>query len=106
MVTEEGPKLESLAAADFEPLLRQSFLLSRADRPESLTLVEVEASRVVPPAGMRAAFSLVFEGEIGCAMLAQGNHVLRNAALGRLELFLVPIGPAASGAFRYEAIFA
>jgi len=92
--------LDRLTAADFRPLLGQAFA---ADGP--LILVDVTDSRAVPPAGFRRAFSLVFEGEAGQAMQPQGIRAVEHPALGRLEIFLVPIAPTPAGVFRYEAVF-
>jgi hypothetical protein len=38
-------------------------------------------------------------------VLAQGTYRLSHPQLGELELFLVPLGPAAEG-MQYEAAFA
>jgi hypothetical protein len=51
----------------------------------------------------RQQFSLVFRGPAEVP-LPQGTYTVTHAELGRLELFLVPIGADADG-LRYEAAF-
>lgn len=70
---------------------------------ESMELKLHEAEPVAG-SGERSAFSLIFRGPTE-PMLAQGIHPLEHAELGRLEIFLVPLGRDASGA-QYQAIFA
>jgi len=53
--------------------------------------------------GERSPFSIVFRSA-STAVLPQGIYHIAHAALGNLELFLVPIGPDAAG-MRYEAVF-
>jgi hypothetical protein len=48
-------------------------------------------------------FSLVFRGPM-TPVLAQGIRNMEHATLGKLQLFLVPIGPDGSG-MCYEAVF-
>jgi hypothetical protein len=55
------------------------------------------------PAGRRP-FSLIFRSA-GSRYLPQRTYSIEHAALGRLDLFLVPIGPD-EGGIRYQAIFA
>jgi len=49
------------------------------------------------------AFSLMFRGPAD-APLQQATHVLDHAALGRLAIFLVPVGRDSAG-MQYQAIF-
>lgn len=66
-------------------------------------LILTEVSDKTPPSYQGEQFSLIFEGPPEPA-LTQGIFALNHAALGRLDLFLVPIG--VSGAARlYEASF-
>ena len=71
---------------------------------EELTLIEVKP---LTPAGAGVAredpFSAVFRGGPG-SPADQKIYTLENEDLGRMELFLVPIGPDEVG-MRYEAIF-
>jgi uncharacterized protein DUF6916 len=48
-------------------------------------------------------FTLLFRGALP-GWLPQRIYRLRHAALGELDIFLVPIGPDPQG-FRYEAVF-
>ena len=82
----------------FEPLVGDTF----AHEQGELTLQEVTRLRSSPGAPRGAPFSLVFSGPAG---LEQRIHELDHPALGRLALFLVPIGPGTDGAPRYEAVF-
>jgi hypothetical protein len=73
-----------------------------------LTLVEAQAVGSVPgprPDGTprRQPFSLVFRGPRQ-PVLPQRIYRLEHAAMGPLELFIVPIGPDEAG-LRYEAVF-
>lgn len=98
--------LADLTIADFKPLVGQMFNVSHPDFSETLTLVEAKAARAKPPAGFRHGFSLLFEGASRDRWLQQAIHPLDHAALGRLELFMVPLGPKGSdGRFVYEAVF-
>jgi hypothetical protein len=54
---------------------------------------------------MRHGFSLFFEGDSHDRWLPQGRHPLDHATLGRLDLFIVPLGPGPNGKFRYQAAF-
>jgi hypothetical protein len=58
-----------------------------------------------PDGTSRRQFSLEFLGPPE-HVLAQATYPLTHAELGALDIFLVPLGPAANGAMRYEAAFA
>jgi hypothetical protein len=95
--------LGALTAGDFEPLLYQRFgFASDATMPFEVELIGV--SETGSPGPSRSQFSLVFRGG-PTPPLPQGIHGLEHESLGRLDLFLVPIGPDAEGQ-RYEAVFA
>jgi hypothetical protein len=70
-----------------------------------LELVEVTDLGGAPrsPDGQRSPFSIVFRSASN-TVLPQAIYHLEHPALGSLELFLVTIGPDASG-MRYEAVF-
>lgn len=97
--------LDDLTIGHFQPLIGQAFRVSHPGFIEQLTLVEVAAARVAPPPGMRHGFSLFFEGDSLDRWLPQGRHPLDHATFGRLDLFIVPLGPGPNGRFRYEAAF-
>jgi hypothetical protein len=54
--------------------------------------------------GVRMAFSLIFHAPLAAPIMPQRIYRLEHAALGALDLFVVPLGPK-GGAFRYEVIF-
>jgi hypothetical protein len=98
--------LEKLQLADFEPLVGQQFRIVFVERTEILTLTEATAKKHIPGSGPRAAFSLIFDGSSTDIYLPQAIYPLDHADLGRLELFLVAIGPGPRGGpCRYQAIF-
>ena len=90
--------LATLTAEHFESLLHERFSVGSQFEVE---LAEVSATD--SPGPSRSQFSLLFRGGPR-PPLPQGIHALEHATLGRLELFLVPLGPDASGQ-RYEAVF-
>ena len=98
-----GRMLETLTFGDFSGRVGEEFRLGEAG-VAGLTLVEVtDLARPEAPGPRRSPFSLVFRGPMK-PVLAQRTYALEHASLGRLEIFIVPIGPDASG-MRYEAIF-
>lgn len=68
--------------------------------PLTVELVEVEEKNYSP---QFEQFSIVFRGPRQ-AYLQQAMYPLEHAKLGRLELFLVPIGPDEQG-MCYQAVF-
>lgn len=71
---------------------------------EILTLIEVTSpSGAASPHG-RIPFSLVFRSSSREFYLPQGCRQLDHPSLGQADVFLVPIGPDASG-MRFEAVF-
>ncbi|MCM3876751.1 MAG: hypothetical protein NEA02_10065 [Thermoanaerobaculia bacterium] len=95
--------LESLKFEDFFERVGEGFRVGEAGVP-GLTLIEAtDLSRPESPGPRRSPFSLVFRGPMK-PVLPQRTYALEHASLGRLEIFIVPIGPDASG-MRYEAVF-
>lgn len=102
--------LENLSMADFAPHHRSPFRLALDPDPNIvLVLNEIQALKdlrrgadgtAVP--GVQA-FSLLFHGPL-TPILPQAIYPLENAAMGRLEIFIVPLGPDKEG-MRYQAIF-
>jgi hypothetical protein len=97
---------DGLTVADFQPLIGQEFRIAYPGLIENLTLVAATPSSVPPPPGMRPGFSLRFEGHSSDRWLPQATHPVEHATWGRLDLFMVPLGPGANGRFVYEAVFA
>ena len=100
--------LDKLTGATFAPHLHEVFMVSPAPWGEpfdpeqhgplvALELIENEELSGSRAAGMRA-FSLVFSGP--GSNLSQRMYDIEHPTLGRLEFFLVPIGPGL-----YQAIF-
>jgi uncharacterized protein DUF6916 len=93
--------LADLAVTDFEPRKGETFRLRAPDRELELELVQVKRLGESGRAG--GAFSLLLRGQSG-PYLPQAIYALDHPALGTMELFIVPIGPAAGGN-GYEIIF-
>jgi hypothetical protein len=87
-------------ASTFEPLVGGEFV--SGDPEASFQLVDVTELQSQPHAPRTDPFVLTFVGAPG---LAQRMYALDHPNLGRLEIFLVPIGPGPDGRFRYEAVF-
>ncbi|MBB4663767.1 DUF6916 family protein [Conexibacter arvalis] len=96
--------LAQLSAELFAPHVGEPFAV-RAEGQIELTLVLTEACTLRDAASgeRRAPFSLAFRGP-EAPLLAQQIVPLEHPVLGRLDLFLVPLGVDADGA-RYEAVF-
>jgi hypothetical protein len=81
-----------------------------ADDGTTIRTELVEAKESGEPGGTgpdgqpRLQFSLIFRGPSE-PTLPQATHGVDHAELGHLEMFLVPIGPDATG-MRYQAVFA
>ena len=99
-------ELGALTVEDFRPLVGQDFRVAYPGLIEILRLVVAEASSAPPLPGLRAGFSLRFEGESRERWLPQGMHPVEHAAFGRLDLFIVPLGPDPYGRFVYDSVFA
>ena len=109
--------LDKLTSADFAAHLHTTFQLSLRPWDQThdvaahgaalpLELIEVAdlGADSAVAATQRRPFSLTFRHP-DISYLPQRIYTLEHVALGRLDLFLVPIGPDQSG-MRYQAIFA
>ena len=71
-------------------------------------LIAVTDLGLEPPAGapapQRRPFSLIFCDRSGEPFLPQRIYAVTHPTIGRLDIFLVPIGPG-EGGMRYEAVF-
>jgi hypothetical protein len=95
--------LDKLTHFDFAPLVTERFRLDEGVVALELELVGAEAgSSSSARNSTRTPFSLTFRGPPE-PLLRQRMYCLHHPVLGKLELFLVPIGPDASGQ-RYQAI--
>jgi hypothetical protein len=103
------PDLGSLTAAAFAEQLSTVFRLQTGGEALPLELVEVRRATyaddpaAVGPSGRRVPFNLLFRGPRS-PYARQGTHRLEHDRMGTLEIFLVPLGPDATG-MRYEAVF-
>jgi hypothetical protein len=99
-------EVAELRLESFVPRIGERFGMA-LDAPWNLELVLAEATALsgatAPPGAFRAPFRLTFCGPAE-PVRTQSIVPLENDALGRLEIFVVPIGPDANG-MRYEAIF-
>ncbi|MEO7793331.1 MAG: methyltransferase domain-containing protein [Thermoanaerobaculia bacterium] len=95
-----------LTLAGVIPLVGSTFSLALAE-PWNLQLVLAEASplslQASPTGAFRAPFRLIFHGPAQ-PVHPQATLPLDHPKLGRVEIFLVPVGPDAQGML-YEAIF-
>jgi hypothetical protein len=97
--------LDELTAADFEPHLGSTFTIQYADAEAlEVSLVSVAPMSYDPPPGRRHGFSLTFQSTLSDRYLPQRVYTITHAALGTLELFLVPHQSNQIG-FTYEVIF-
>jgi hypothetical protein len=94
----------NLSLETFAAVVRESFDLAIGENNLPLTLVEVQPLPVSPYPGMiRAPFSLIFR-TASQVVLPQKIYGLKNASLGRLEIFLVPVARDREGVL-YQAVF-
>lgn len=93
--------LNKLNAKDFAGQLHTRFKV----QVDNSSLVELELAEVNerPTSPKIELFSLIFRGPV-TPRLAQRIHPLEHDALGKLEIFLTPIGLGESGTL-YEAVF-
>ena len=98
--------LTTARLADFARWLGTEFRVAD-DSGEEVALELVEAKSLPPrrDAPRPESFSLIFRGSPG-RPLDQRIHTMEHDQLGRLGLFLVPIGPGSDGGGPYfQAIF-
>jgi hypothetical protein len=99
--------LDKLTLSDFEAHIESAFPIDLPDDgPVELRLIEARAVGTrADRDGGREPFSLIFLGP-DRPMLEQRIYSLMHPTIGRLEVFLVPIGPASDRpGLRYQAIF-
>jgi hypothetical protein len=96
---------DDLHAGAFAPHQGSTFTTCfEGAEPVPLTLIEVNELPFRERAPRADPFSLVFTGP-STVQFQQGVYPLEHEALGRLEVFLVPIQPDADGLPRLEAVF-
>ncbi len=93
--------LDQLTSRDFADLPAGALVVEHAGAKLPMEVLQL---RELPPISPRAKpFAVVLAGPAS-PMLQQGIHTLVHPALGRLDLFMVPIGRDAERT-RYEIIF-
>lgn len=97
--------LDRIAIDDFAPLIGEKFAVEYPDHRDTLTLTEVQRTKTLPPEGLRQGFSLMFESDSRTVVLGQGIHPLSHPHIGRLEVFMVPVGRKPEGSFVYQVAF-
>src|SRR4029077_16601497 len=96
--------MANLSLETFAAVARESFELALGESSLPLTLVEVQLLPTAPyPCMIRAPFSLLFRA-ISQVVLPQKLYSLKNANLGRLDIFLVPVARDREGIL-YQAVF-
>jgi len=103
--SQDGVRLEQLTEAAFAGRVGEAFVIrAPSGAVLSAVLVEVTPHPYLPPTpAIRRGFSIVFRvGEKGHH--PQGIYRVEHAALGAMEVFLVPMG-LRDGGMAYEAVF-
>jgi hypothetical protein len=96
--------LNRVGAADFSPLLHDTFRLVTLDGVSlDLELVEVHESGRKRPQQEGCCFSLLFKGARD-RLLPQQMYRMQHATLDVMELMIVPVQEDQSG-YYYEAVF-
>jgi hypothetical protein len=95
-------ELDKVECEQFAACLNQDFEVVFSDGTLAVKLSEARplGSR---PESIREPFALTFVGPANLR-LPQGTYKMRNATLGEMEIFLVPIGADQSSS-TFEAVF-
>lgn len=96
--------MDALSIAEFEPLRHQEFtILFSAQQKEEAVLADI-----VPLTGYttlpRKPFSILLQTSQQKQYFPQAIYSVFHPALGKMEMFLVPLG-AKQGGMQYEAVF-
>jgi hypothetical protein len=94
--------LATITCDQFAACLNQDFEIVL---PDAILLLKLTKARQLGsrPESIREPFSLTFLGPPN-VRVSQGTYKIRNAALGEMEIFLVPIG-ADQASRVFEAVF-
>ncbi|MEI9988236.1 MAG: hypothetical protein WDN69_37135 [Aliidongia sp.] len=88
----------------FRPHLNSTFALGLGESSIELTLTQATKQPVQPfPGMMREPFSLIFRSGTP-VVLPQRLYPLKHQEMGRLDIFIVPIGRDPQGIV-YQALF-
>jgi hypothetical protein len=90
---------------DVKPLVGERFLLRSGQQEVAVTLSEATSLGFnrAPENGGRESFSLLFHAPTG-TRAAQGTYEISHPLLGTHSLFVVPLGPDATG-LRLQLVF-
>lgn len=104
--------LRTVAHPQFAALVDSKFTLRYENDDGSASVAPLQLIEVKPlgakrgmPGAPREPFSLLFRAATRQFYLPQKIYALEHTQLGACELFLVPLGPDATG-MRFEAILA
>ena len=96
--------LNTLTTTNFKSLINSEFTTTATEAGAQIfELLEVTNIGAAPENDQRQAFSLLFRGA-NTQTPQQGMFELEHSQLGKLAVFLVPIGPDQRG-MCYEAVF-
>jgi hypothetical protein len=96
--------MQLLSLQDFAAAAGQGFELAMGEASLNVSLVKVEPLPAAPFNGqMRQPFALLFKAA-SPVVLPQKTYSLKNATMGRLDVFLVPVGREPDGVV-YQAVF-
>ena len=96
--------LDKISAADFSPFLKKRFrIYFDSSAPTTIELIELTEKKSSSEKALRQPFSIIFRGKKD-RVWPQGMYTIDHQSLGKMEIFLVPIGPDDQG-MRYEAVF-
>ena len=88
----------------FKPLINQKFNIQLANNTTLVVqLIEITPGKKFDNDTQRDPFSIVFRGPREIS-IPQGIYKIDHETAGRLEIFLVPIGPDEKG-MCFEAVF-
>ena len=101
--------LEEINAESFSQHLKETFTIRSSEDPEDALeaeLAEVVAMGAEKPgkAGRKQAFSVLLRTSSE-VVLEQRIYRVEHPHMGKLDLFLVPVGPDKEGGMCYEAVF-
>jgi hypothetical protein len=101
---------EALRVEEFSGRIGQEFSIGvEGGGSFRARLAEAATLRLEAGGGERPPFQLQFHSaeHSAAAFWPQRIYTVEHAELGRMEIFLVPIGPArdGGGGFRYQAVF-
>jgi hypothetical protein len=94
---------ESFTADTFAELTGDEFTIHLESGERFVLRLAAAAPMTLAPTDGPAPFSILFRGPL-TPVLAEQSYSIEHAALGRFDLFLVPLGSDDRGA-RYEAAF-